>query len=161
MAEAAVVNASPVIFLAGAGRLELLREAGDTVVVPSAVAREIGAHGPAEPAARALADAPWLEVVDAPEVPPRVLRWDLGAGESAVLAWALAHAGCQAVVDDLAARRCAAALGVPVRGTLGLVLVAKRRGRIPAARPVVEELRRGGMYLSDAVLDAALTLVGE
>jgi predicted nucleic acid-binding protein len=48
-----------------------------------------------------------------------------------------------------------------VRGTLGLVLVARRRGVIPAARPVVERLRRSGMYLSDRVCDRALALIGE
>jgi predicted nucleic acid-binding protein len=48
-----------------------------------------------------------------------------------------------------------------VRGTLGLVLVAKQRGRIPAARPVLESLRASGMYLSDSVLNKALALVGE
>jgi predicted nucleic acid-binding protein len=64
-------------------------------------------------------------------------------------------------VDDLAACRCAAALGIPVRGTLGLVLVARSRGVIPAARPVLEQLRRSGMYLSDRVRDRALSLIGE
>jgi predicted nucleic acid-binding protein len=66
-----------------------------------------------------------------------------------------------AILDDLAGRRCAAALRVPVRGTLGLVLLAKQRGRIPAARPVLEAMRACGMYLSDRVLGDALALVGE
>jgi predicted nucleic acid-binding protein len=65
------------------------------------------------------------------------------------------------VVDDLAARRCAQALGIPVRGTLGLVLLGKRRGRLAAARPVLESLRRAGMYLSDSVMNRALRAVGE
>jgi predicted nucleic acid-binding protein len=58
-------------------------------------------------------------------------------------------------------RRCAAALKIPVRGTLGLVLVAKQRGRISAARPVLERMKGSGMYLSDSVLNRALSLVGE
>jgi len=78
-----------------------------------------------------------------------------------VLAWAHARPGTLAILDDLAARRCAATLRIPVRGTLGLVLAAKRRGRIPAARPVLESLRASGMYLSDPVLNKALALVGE
>ena len=86
---------------------------------------------------------------------------DLGAGESAVLAWAHAHPGSLAIVDDLAGRRCAAALRIPVRGTLGLVLVAKQRGRIKAARPVLESMRASGMYLSDGVMNRALALVDE
>lgn len=64
-------------------------------------------------------------------------------------------------MDDLLARRCAEALNIPVRGTLGLVLVAKQRGRIPSARAALMQLRTGGMYLSDRVMNEALKLVGE
>ena len=78
-----------------------------------------------------------------------------------LLAWAHAHSGTEAIIDDLPARRCAAAHGISVRGTLGLVLAAKKHGRISAARPVLEDLRRKGMYLSDRVLDEALALLGE
>ena len=90
-----------------------------------------------------------------------VQAWDLGHGESSVLAWALTNPGTLAILDDLAARRCAATLRIPVRGTLGLVLVAKQRGRIEAARPVLEAMRGSGMYRSDSVLSRALALVGE
>ncbi|MGB3511246.1 MAG: DUF3368 domain-containing protein [Microcoleaceae cyanobacterium] len=42
-----------------------------------------------------------------------------------------------------------------------LVLTAKKRGIIPLARPVLEQLRQNGMYLSDRVINQALILVGE
>ncbi|MEH1847558.1 MAG: DUF3368 domain-containing protein [Nostoc sp.] len=61
----------------------------------------------------------------------------------------------------IAARRCAAVLGIPVRGTLGIVLTAKQRGKITTARPILENLRSSGMYLSDRVINQALALVGE
>ncbi|MCW5312947.1 DUF3368 domain-containing protein [Nostoc sp. KVJ3] len=64
-------------------------------------------------------------------------------------------------MDDLAARRCAAVLGIPVRGTLGIVLIAKQRGKITMVRPIIENLRSSGMYLSDRVINQALALVGE
>jgi predicted nucleic acid-binding protein len=41
------------------------------------------------------------------------------------------------------------------------VLVAKQRGLVPLARPVIEALRDAGMYLSDNVIRRALALVGE
>lgn len=85
----------------------------------------------------------------------------LGLGESAVLALAHTHAGAEVIIDDMAGRLCAASLNIPVRGTLGLVLAAKRNGRIEAARPVAERLLQTGMYLSKRVLDEALNLVGE
>jgi predicted nucleic acid-binding protein len=156
-----VVNASPLIFLAGAGLLEFLKVPGGRVVVPAAVADEILCRGNSDAAAAALNDNPWLEPVERLPVPPEIQAWDLGAGESAVLSWVLMHQGMEAVIDDLAARRCAAVLGIPVRGTLGLVPTAKKQRRIEKARPVLSRLRSAGMYLSDRVLDEALKLVGE
>lgn len=73
----------------------------------------------------------------------------------------MAHPGTEDILDDLQARRCANIYNIPPRGTLGLVMLAKKRGRLTAARPVLEELRRAGMYLSDAVLNRALKLIGE
>ena len=96
-----------------------------------------------------------------PNIPSIIQAWDLGEGESSVLAWAYDHGGTEAIADDLAARRCAATLEIPVRGTLGLVLVANQRGELVAARPVLEQLRQAGMYWSDAVMNRALGMVGE
>jgi predicted nucleic acid-binding protein len=155
------VNASPLIFLTRAGLLDLLQLAGPEVVVPVAVAEEIQRRGPNDPAAQAIASTRWLEVVATPEVPPAIQAWDLGPGESAVLSWCSSKAGTEGIIDDLAARRCADTLGIPVRGTLGLVLLGKQRGQLAAARPVLETLRGAGMYLSSSVMDRALRKVDE
>lgn len=141
--------------------LDFLKLAGDEIVVPTAVASEILRRGPADVTAKAIETTDCLVVTETPPVPPSIQAWGLGEGESSVLAWASAHPGTEAIIDDLAARRCAAVFGIPVRGTLGLVLTAKRRGKITAARPVLETLRRSGMYLSERVLNEALALVGE
>jgi len=159
MPERPVVNASPLVVLARAGRLDLLRLLGSRVVVPSPVAREVRAHS--DETARALEEEAWIEEEPAAPVAERVAAWDLGLGESAVLSWAIAHPGTLAVIDDYAARKCAEVVGVAVKGTLGVVLLAKSSGRIPAARPVIDELRRAGLYLSDHLVAGALALVGE
>jgi predicted nucleic acid-binding protein len=160
LADRAAVNASPLILLARGGLIQLLKLAGPEVVVPLPVAEEVRRRGASDPTVRALAENPWLAVSEI-AVPPLIQAWDLGPGESSVLAWAHAHPGTLAVIDDLAARRCAATLSIPVRGTLGLVILAKQRGEVKAARPLLEALRRGGLYLSDSVLNAALALVDE
>ena len=161
MAKEPVVNASPLIFLGKGGRLDLLRVAGDTILTPAAVMAEIDRRGPADPTVQAVGQASWLKVVETPQVPSAILAWDLGPGESAVLAWAHAHPGSEAIFDDLAARRCAKTLGIPVRGTVGLILLAKQRGAIPAARPILDDMVRSGMYLSKRALNDALALVDE
>jgi predicted nucleic acid-binding protein len=160
VADLAVVDASPLIVLARAGRLDLLHLAATHIVVPEAVQAEVLAHAE-DAAARALTAAGWLGVVHVPFIPDALRRWDLGAGETAVLAYALGRPGAEAILDDLAGRRCAGTLGVPVRGTLGLALVAKTRGLVPAAGPLVAELQAAGMYLSPPVVRRALALVGE
>ncbi len=161
MADAAVVNASPLIFLSKAGLIDLLRVVSPQVMVPVPVALEIGRRGPDDVAAKALADTPWLISVPVTTVPPLIQSWDLGAGESAVLAYALRNLGMVAIIDDGAGRRCAEVLGVPLSGTLGLVLLAKQRGTIPSARQVIATLKQHGMFLSENAIDQALALVGE
>jgi predicted nucleic acid-binding protein len=49
-----------------------------------------------------------------------VVHWDLGAGESQVISQAI-QTGAWTVLDDLAARRCAAAHQIPIVGSLGII----------------------------------------
>jgi predicted nucleic acid-binding protein len=161
MDEAAVLDASPLILLARAGLLDLVRGLRLRVVVPAAVLEEIQRKGPDDVTARAVAAADWLEHAPRAPVPAVVAAWDLGQDESAVLAWALAQPGSLAVLDDRAARRCAQTLRIPLLGTAGAVLVAKRRGRIPLVRPALERLVACGMYLADATLSELLRRAGE
>jgi predicted nucleic acid-binding protein len=161
VAESPAINTSPLIFLTQAGQISLLQLIAPEIIVPESVAAEIRAYGEADVTAQALAATDWLVVKETPPVPSIIENWDLGAGESAVLSWGYAHPSTEVIIDDLAARRCAATLGIPLRGTLGLVLTAKQRGIIPVARPVLEQFRLCGMYLSDRVLNQALQLVDE
>lgn len=155
------INTSPLIFLTKGGFLHLLQIVSPEIIVPQAVSTEIQAYGETDITAFTLAKTSWLVVKETSPVPGIIQTWDLGAGESAVLTWAYVNPGTEVIIDDLAARRCATALGIPIRGTLGIVLTAKQRGIIPSARPVLEQLRLRGMYLSDKVINQALTLVGE
>ena len=156
-----VVNSSPLIVLAKASHLALLRLAGDPVLVPRAVEQEISRRGATDLAVQALSQTSWLQIVDPGRVPAVLQQYGLGAGEAAVLTWALAYPGTEALLDDLVARRCATALGIPHRGSAGLVIAAKQQGFIAAARPVLEQLRHAGLHLSDRVMNRILGQVGE
>jgi predicted nucleic acid-binding protein len=67
----------------------------------------------------------------------------------------------EAILDDQAARRCAAALGIRLRGTLGILLLAKKAGRLSRVRPLLEQLIAHGFRIDTGLLQAALQLVGE
>ncbi|MBI4814843.1 MAG: DUF3368 domain-containing protein [Deltaproteobacteria bacterium] len=159
MPELVVVNSSPLLVLARAQRLELLQGAGQTICVTRTVLDEVCVHS--DEAARVITACTFLNEVEDEPIPELLRTWDLGAGETSVLSWASAHPDCLAVLDDFAARKCAAVLGLRLIGTLGLALAAKKEGLVPTAAPLLAELRRAGLYLSDHVVEQALRLVGE
>lgn len=158
-----VLNASPIICLAKAGLLEEVLSTAQEVVVPRPVASEILAVDDdrdaavawmrTEKAQRALCD------VEPPA--PFVLAWDLGVGESAVLTAVAGSPGSVAVLDDLAARRCALALGISVTGTLGLLLMAKRAGAIVSLRRALDAVTDAGLFVSPKHVSAILAAGGE
>ena len=161
MDEVAFVDPSPLIALAGIRRADLLRSVAGRVVVPAAVEREIRAHSGDSLTPMLLREATWIVTGTETEIPTVISSWDLGSGESAVLALASQTPSAVAVIDDLAARHCAVSIGIGLMGTVGVVLRAKRRGAIGAARPVLGELRAAGLYLSDELVERALRDVAE
>jgi predicted nucleic acid-binding protein len=156
-----IVNASPLILLANSGQLDLLRAGVAEIIVLDAVLREVSARGPGDPVLLEVERAAWLKVAPAPPTPPEVLVWDLGDGESAVLSISRNDPECEAILDDRDARRCAQALGIGTRGTIGLIVLARQIGSIPAAGPVLEEVRRAGLFVTHDLVRQALALVGE
>ncbi|HEU4834639.1 MAG TPA: hypothetical protein VFS90_09500, partial [Pyrinomonadaceae bacterium] len=78
MAEPAVVNASPLIFLSRAGLIDLLQIISPEVIVPAAVAAEIEIRGNSDPTAQTLANTSWLVVTETPSIPPQIQAWGLG-----------------------------------------------------------------------------------
>ena len=161
MPDPAVVNASPLILLAKAGRLELLRALGRDLIVPDAVVEELRAKGSNDPVVQTVENAAWLRVVSVPATQQSIAAWRLGAGETAVLTCALQYSDPLVVLDDREGRRCAGSHGIAVIGTIGVALLAKDAGTIPLVAPVLDELVTAGMHVSDALLARALQLAGE
>ncbi len=158
--EAVVINASPLIALFRSGQADLLPCLFKRIVVPEAVWREVVVDDRDDAAARELGDQTWPVREDA-RVSPRVEAWNLGAGETAVLSYALAHAPLRVVIDDADARRCARTLSIPVLGTGGVLLLAKRRGILPSVTAGLDKLRSAGLWLSDDLIELLKAQAGE
>jgi len=62
VAERAVVNGSPLIFLSRTGLLDLLQVSSSEIIVPEIVASEIKVRGKSDPTAQAIANTGWLVV---------------------------------------------------------------------------------------------------
>ncbi len=156
-----VLNASPLILLGNIGRIDLLETLCAEMAIPAAVAAEIRAGSRRDASQEWLAGRAQTCVRHMEQVDPVVEAWDLGAGESEVLTWARQNSGYEAILDDRAARNCALTLDIPVRGTLGVILLARREGLIDQVHPVFQQLRESGLRIAADVLDMALRLAGE
>lgn len=161
MADIWIVNSSPLIVLGKAGCLHLLEALACPLIVPQAVAVEIAGGPSTDPARLWLATMSAPRIVPDESIPAEILARNLGVGESAVLAAAKRHPGSEAILDDLAARRAAACLAIPCRGTLAVILTAKQRAIIPAAAPLFDRVQRAGLFMSAGLRRQALSLVGE
>jgi len=158
--EKVVVNSSPLIVLFRSGQADLLPRLFSDIVIPEPVYQEVLAGREDDAAKMALPQTSWInrEKVD---ITLPVAAWNLGNGESAVFSFAIKESDYRAVVDDLAARRCAKTFGIQTLGTGGLLVLAKRRGLIGSVKSRVQRIRDAGLWLSDSVVKLLIREAGE
>jgi hypothetical protein len=157
-----VVDATPLIFLSKLDQLDLLRRGADEVLTVPAVMREITVYH--DRAAQVLMSAAgdWLRVrVPVSEAALAMLLTQLDAGEAEAIGLAREIRADRIVLDDLDARRYARRLGLPVVGTVGLLLAARLRGDLPALRPELDRLARLGFRISASLFDEVVRAAGE
>jgi len=98
----------------------------------------------------------------AAELPVRFLKLNLHAGESEAIALALERGIKGIILDDKQAREIADELGLKVIGTLGLLILAKRKGLLSEVRPVIVKIIEGVNFrIAPSVLNRALSLIDE
>lgn len=66
-----------------------------------------------------------------------------------------------AVLDDRVARRVARQVGIPLTGTLGLLVDAKQRALISAVAPLLDQLDRHKFHMSQRIRNAILKAAHE
>jgi hypothetical protein len=159
----AVCNTSPISNLIQVQQLRLLLEPFSEVFIPPEVAGElddgkeiIGAWQTA-PGAEGLSIRPARDHALVEQ-----LAGYLHVGEAAAITLAAEIPGAILVNDESDGRRAAMRLKLHVTGTLGLFIVAKRRGRIAAIAPLIEELQaKAHFWVAPDVVRRALQLAGE
>ena len=155
----AISNTSPLQYLHQLGLLDLLPRLFSTIVVPDAVAREL-AEGIALGVDLPRLDRfPWIGVRS-----PSSQRPDLGllhAGEAAAIALALELGNHILILDDARARSWAIAKGLPITGTLGIVLDFKKIGAIPLVLPILDRLVGLRFRIDPKTCSSMLKLAGE
>ena len=158
-----VINTSPAIHLhavlcGGLGSLPAL--IGD-VVVPWEVSQELAAGDDKDDTWLQIQKRDGIIVRSAPLIVHPLLRAQIDLGEAAVIQTALEEAHDTVILDDLKARRIAAALGLHVTGTPGILVQAKLAGHLPSVRDAIVALDQRGMWIAPALVAKAIRLAGE
>ncbi len=126
----AIVNSSPLIYLGKLGLLNLLQRLFDQVMTVEVVKQEVLDATTAEYPTLIDAFSNWLEVSDVEEshlsLRLREMMLHKGEVEALVLAYQVNKQRKESVIiiDDLAARDVARALGLRMTGTVGIILRA-------------------------------------
>jgi hypothetical protein len=157
-----VSDTTPISELAKVDHLDLLPKLFGKVVIPQGVFDElqVGEH----PAAKLVQDLSWLEVVTVNNqqlVRELQQSFKLDLGESEAIALAEEIRASQLLIDERAARKVAMARKLPLIGTVGILLLAKRRGLLDSVKDVLDEMKAQGMRISDRLYVQVLTLAQE
>ncbi|MDD1417239.1 DUF3368 domain-containing protein, partial [Dolichospermum sp. ST_con] len=116
------------------------------------------------PAAQLVQNLSWLEVIKVNNQQlvqelQESLKLDLGESEAIALAEEIGAS--QLLIDEKAARKVAIARKLPLIGTVGVLLLAKRRGLLDSVKSVLDEMQAQGMRISDRLYVQVLILAQE
>jgi predicted nucleic acid-binding protein len=145
-----VPDTSCLIALSALSLLDLLREFYSEVLIPRSVASEFGEPLPA-----------WVTLVDAAPLVVATLRESLGPGEAEVIAVAMEDPRSVAILDEQRARAVCRMMGIKLTGALGILLRAKREGRLPSLSAALDTLDEVGFHMSPALKARLCELAGE
>lgn len=158
-----LADSSPLIALARAQHLELLRKFYGEVVVSRAVYEEITISGNGLPGADEIRNSSWIRIESAPSIVPAEIHTackGLGTGERTLiwLAWSLR--ADLLLINEARARRVATMLGFPIAGSVAMLERGARLGHVANLQSVYLNLLRGGIYYNPKLLNQSLERLG-
>ncbi len=160
-----VSNTSPILNLAIINRLNLLREQFRKIYIPLAVITElrVAENLPGSEQVRAGIHKGWLRVEKIKKLSTiNIIKRDLDIGEAEAIALALELKADWILLDEREARKTAKNLGLSVTGVLGILLKARRQGKVTSFSDEVAELRKkAGFHIKEKFLKTLLEECGE
>ena len=157
-----IVNSTPLISLAIIHQLELLQKIFHNVYLPRTVNNEVIVNGRGKVGHPELSAINWFQIVDPQNMPLKhSVMLQLDEGEADVITIAKDKSIFLVCIDEFAGRQYASLLGLDVIGTLGILLIAKKRGYIPLLKPLLDTLILNQRHISRGLYDEILLKAGE
>lgn len=137
-----ISDASPIIALHNIGQLALLKEVYREISITDIVRREVEISLPE-----------WIKVVNEYNMALyESLTLHLDEGEASAIALAKLTPNSTLIIDERRGRKVAKELGIEIIGIMGVIVKAKKMGKIESGMDLVNELTTKGFRLSDSLL---------
>jgi len=158
----AVSNTSPLITLSAVGKLDLLEQIYQQIVIPQAVHDEV-VQGASKPGTTTILTRSWLDIRTVQNTAQVAqLQHNLHPGEAEAIVLAIEMQASVLLMDEQRGRQIAINLGIPVTGVIGTLIAAKQYGFIPLVKPVLDDMiRQSGFRINHRLYTQVLQFVGE
>ncbi len=155
-----VSNTTPIISLLKLSRLDILKELYSEILIPFAVFQEIEA-GKNKGYYQDLSKIEWIKITKIHD--KRALKYflDLDAGEAEAIVLATEIGADLIIIDEKLGRFHAKHADLKVTGTIGVLIKAKNKGIIKDLKPLLYELTKKDVWISDKLIDDILKQAGE
>lgn len=145
-----VCDASCLILLNKINRLELLQRLFGIVHITEIISQEFNAPIPQ-----------WVEIHNSESALQKGLLNILDAGEASAIALATQLDDSLLIIDETKGRKIAKRMGIDITGTLGMLLVAKKKGHISSVKMVMNEIQSTNFRVSPIIIQKVLELANE
>ena len=157
-----VVNTTPLIALSHVGRLNILKELYGEIIIPEAVYKELSAKEDSICKNAVERSRDWVRVDSIKnQMAKTMYKTQLHDGEVEVMILAKEIAADVVIIDDANDKKHAKYLELPVTGTLGVLIKARKEGYVDELKPILHRMVEEGIYISQNLIELCLKQAGE
>ena len=157
-----VVNTTPLIALSHVSQLDILKKLYGGIIIPEAVYSELSVKTESTCKKAVDRSLEWIRVESIKnQMAKTMYKTQLHDGEVEVMILSKEIAADMVIIDDANAKKHARYLGLPVTGTLGVLIKAKQEGHVNELKPILRQMVESGIYISQNLMELCLRQVGE
>lgn len=138
-----ITDTSCLIALSNINELQILPDLFHEIIITPEVSAEFGEKLP-----------DWIKVTEAKNREKQAdLEKILDSGEASSIALALESENSILLIDEIKGRRIAQSLNIEIIGTIGVIVLAEKKGIVKDIMSLIEKLISKGFRLSDKLID--------
>lgn len=157
-----IVNTTPLIALCHVEQLDILKKMYGEISIPKAVYKELSEKKESICKKQIDVSFDWIHVENIKnQMAKSMFKTQLHDGEVEVMILAKEKNADIVIIDDANAKKHAKYLKLPVTGTLGVLIKAKRQGYISELKPIIQKMVDKNIYISEKLMKFCLEQVNE